>query len=318
MSCFDTSSCEKTSSTPAPAADRLERRSASPIVAARPCVRTAAQRTGSPTAAAIQSSSASGVAGSSHGRGGGRTRGCPSGLATRSLRRRRHVPAAREPRQRPRAHAPLDRRVAHDALPHLRPARLELRLHEHERLPAGRASPSTGGSTTRSEMNETSHVTSTGAYGSGQACGRSSARARHTGIVAQTCGWSWPWPTSSAITRAAPCWSRQSVKPPVDAPTSRHPVPATSRPKASSAFASFSPPRETNGGGRATSSSTSSSSCSPPSRAPGRARPGRGPAPARALGEAALDEQDVEALLHRGSRTSRSAAAARRQSSYVL
>ena len=36
------------------------------------------------------------------------------------------------------------------------------------------------------------------------------------------------------------------------------------------------------------------------------------------LGEAALDEQHVEALLHRGSSTSRSATAARRQSSYVL
>ena len=39
-------------------------------------------------------------------------------------------------------------------------------------------------------------------------------------------GCSCPWPTSSATTVAAPCWSRQSVKPPVDAPTSRHAAPA--------------------------------------------------------------------------------------------
>ena len=38
-------------------------------------------------------------------------------------------------------HAPLHLRVADDALPHLGAARLELRLHEHERLPAGRREP---------------------------------------------------------------------------------------------------------------------------------------------------------------------------------
>ena len=36
------------------------------------------------------------------------------------------------------------------------------------------------------------------------------------------------------------------------------------------------------------------------------------------LREAALDEEDIEALLHRGSSTSSNATAARRQSSYVL
>ena len=40
-----------------------------------------------------------------------------------------------------RTHAPLHRRVADDTLPHLGAARLELRLHEHERLPAGRREP---------------------------------------------------------------------------------------------------------------------------------------------------------------------------------
>ena len=38
------------------------------------------------------------------------------------------------------------------------------------------------------------------------------------------------------------------MKPPVEAPTSRQSSPATSTPSASSAFASFSPPRETKRG----------------------------------------------------------------------
>ena len=42
---------------------------------------------------------------------------------------------------------------------------------------------------------------------------------------------SWPWPTSSATTRAAPRWSRTSVKPPVDAPMSSASRPSTSMPK---------------------------------------------------------------------------------------
>ena len=51
---------------------------------------------------------------------------------------------------------------------------------------------------------------------------RSSARSR---------GCSWPCPTSRAITRRAPRESRQSVNPPVDAPTSRTTSPVTSTPK---------------------------------------------------------------------------------------
>ena len=58
---------------------------------------------------------------------------------------------------------------------------------------------------------------------------------------------SWLWPTSSATTRAAPRWSSTSVKPPVDAPMSRAVMPVTSRPNASSACASFRPPRPTHG-----------------------------------------------------------------------
>ncbi len=69
---------------------------------------------------------------------------------------------------------------------------------------------------------------------------RSSARSR---------SWSWPCPTSSATTSAAPRWSRQSVNPPVDAPASSARNPRTSVPNTFSACSSFSPPRPTNRGG---------------------------------------------------------------------
>src|SRR5690554_2438413 len=58
-------------------------------------------------------------------------------------------------------------------------------------------------------------------------------------------GASWSWPTSTPTTRAAPACSRQSVKPPVDWPTSRQMRPRTSSPPCASAPASLSPPRET-------------------------------------------------------------------------
>ena len=70
------------------------------------------------------------------------------------------------------------------------------------------------------------------------------------------------------------------MKPPVEAPTSRQSRPATSIASASSAFSSFSPPRETYRGGSLTSSSASSAtswlgfSASGPSR-PIRTRPAR-------------------------------------------
>ena len=41
----------------------------------------------------------------------------------------------------------------------------------------------------------------------------------------------WLVPTSTANTLAAPCWRRQSVKPPVEAPISRQTRPATFNPK---------------------------------------------------------------------------------------
>ena len=54
-------------------------------------------------------------------------------------------------------------------------------------------------------------------------------------------------PTSTATTRAAPRWRRQSVNPPVEHPISMHVRPVGSTPNASSAPASLSPPRPTYG-----------------------------------------------------------------------
>ena len=92
----------------------------------------------------------------------------------------------------------------------------------------GFASRSAGGNAMRTLMNETSHVTRSGANGSSvssRAFVRSSTVTRGS---FRSRAWSWPRPTSSAITRAAPRWSRTSVKPPVDAPTSRASRPAGS------------------------------------------------------------------------------------------
>ena len=98
-------------------------------------------------------------------------------------------------------------------------------------------------------MNETSQVTSWGANGSEvsvRAFVRSSTVTRGSFLIR---GCSWPWPTSSAITRAAPRCSSTSLKPPVEAPRSRQSSPAGSTANASSAFASLPPARETYGGG---------------------------------------------------------------------
>ncbi len=100
------------------------------------------------------------------------------------------------------------------------------------------------------------------------------------------------------------------MKPPVEAPRSRQSLPAGSTPSASSACASFSPPRETNRGGRSTWSSASSATC-----CPGLSIAGHEPGDderlrlGAALREPALHEQDVEPLAHcldcRGSAASR-------------
>ena len=49
----------------------------------------------------------------------------------------------------------------------------------------------------------------------------------------------WPYPTSTPVTLAAPRCSRQSVKPPVDRPQSRAAAPATSTAKAERAASSL-------------------------------------------------------------------------------
>ena len=62
--------------------------------------------------------------------------------------------------------------IADDALRNVAPPRLELRLHEDERLQQGAASASTGGSAFVTLMNETSQTTSSGENGAPSATGR--------------------------------------------------------------------------------------------------------------------------------------------------
>ena len=129
----------------------------------------------------------------------------------------------------------------------------------------GAASASAGGSAVRREMNETSQTTSCGANGSSVSVARVRPLEHDDArVVAQPrvrAGRSRRRARSRAPRRAA---AGTSVKPPVDAPTSRQSSPRGSTPSASSPCASFSPPRETYGGGRARrSSSASSSTCWP-------------------------------------------------------
>jgi len=71
---------------------------------------------------------------------------------------------------------------------------------------------------------------------------------------------SWFVPTSTAMTRLAPCCSRQSVNPPVELPTSRHVLPSAERPvNFAKAPSSFSPPLDTNRGGCSSSTTAASS-----------------------------------------------------------
>ena len=179
----------------------------------------------------------------------GTPRGCPSARAAPSPPRRAPAAPALGRAPHPRDRRGAHRRIAHHAaLPHLPASRLELRLHQRDdrrRRRAARAA--TAGSTSASEMNDTSTVTRSGASGSIAASRwrtlvRSSTTTR--GILAQR-------PGELAVADVdrdharAPRRSRQSVKPPVDAPTSSATAPATSMPNASSAPASFSPPRLT-------------------------------------------------------------------------
>src|SRR6478736_3651124 len=149
--------------------------------------------------------------------------------------------------------APLHGRVAHDALRRLRPPRLELRLDEHERLPARRGERQRGRE--RELDGDERHVARHELRGEGQLAERAGVHALehdHTRIV--------PYlrvqlPVADVERDHAPRGSSTSLKPPVDAPTSSASSPAGSTPNRSSAFASLCPARETYGGGASTSSS---------------------------------------------------------------
>ena len=109
-------------------------------------------------------------------------------------------------------------------------------------------------------MNETS-ATHTSASGSSAPGARSRTLVRSITVTRSSVRSrqsSWPRPTSIAMTCVAPRCNRQSVKPPVDAPTSTPRRPATSTPNASSAPASLRPPRDTYGAGGAVSAIGSS------------------------------------------------------------
>ena len=101
----------------------------------------------------------------------------------------------------------------------------------------------------RSEMNATSIVTrSTGCGTSTSVSARALTPSRTmTRGSLRSRQSSCPWPTSSAMTLAAPRCSRTSVKPPVEAPMSSARRPSTTMPNASSAWASLTPPRPTYG-----------------------------------------------------------------------
>ena len=153
---------------------------------------------------------------------------------------------------------------------------LELRLHQHERVATRRrASRSTAGSAVRTRMNDTSHVTSSGANGSSA----TAARVRplehvDARIVAER-------RVELAVAdverdHTPRARLEQAVREParrgadVDAVAPRNGRP----PSASSAFASLSPPRETKRGGASTVSSVASSSGVPGFWYPGT-RPAR-------------------------------------------
>ena len=106
-----------------------------------------------------------------------------------------------------------------------------------------------------SEMNETSTTARVGllrqGHGLGHRTGRGDARAsvpsRRRGDPHGATPRAVHDPRREHRHARAPRCNRQSVNPPVDAPTSRHTRPDGSTPNASRAPASFSPPRDTNG-----------------------------------------------------------------------
>src|SRR4029077_16629884 len=122
------------------------------------------------------------------------------------------------------------------------------------------------GSARRSEMKERSATTTAGMYGSivgarSRTFVRSITVTRGSIRRLQASG---PSPTSTAITRAAPRWRRQSVNPPVEAPASRQSRPPGSTAKRSSAAASLPPARDTKARGGAESATEASAATSDP------------------------------------------------------
>ena len=119
-------------------------------------------------------------------------------------------------------HARVDGRVADDALAHLVAAGLELRLDQRDDVGAGPKHRRDDGKDVaqRDERDVDRHdVDRAGQIGERQVPRVEVLDDDDARVVAQPQS-SWPWPTSSATTRAAPRCSSTSVKPPVEAPMS--------------------------------------------------------------------------------------------------
>ena len=135
------------------------------------------------------------------------------------------------------------------------------RLTSHAR---SAASSRTLGSTSHCEMKLTSITIASGRSPrrSGVSARASRPSSETTRLSAARRGASCPRPTSTAITFAAPRAKSTSVKPPVEAPTSRQTRPEGSSAKASSAAASLTPPRDAHGWGASASIDASSATSS--------------------------------------------------------
>ena len=221
----------------------------------------------------------------------------PFGPGSPSLRRRRLAAPRRGPR-RPTGRRTGDARRGRGRPPFgasVAPG-LELRLDEHERVASPAGDTYAGGRTIRTQMKETSQVTSSGWNGSSASSARCPLEHGDPRVVAEL-RVQLPVANVERDHPRAPACSRQSVKPPVDAPTSRQSRPSSSTSSRSSAFASF-----------AAAGDEAAAVARPRGRRP------RPPGPrlvvagdepgqderlrlAATLREPALDEQDVEPLL---------------------
>ena len=172
-------------------------------------------------------------------------------------------------------------RVADDALRRVGATGLELRLDEDERLPARRRERDGRRKPRVAEMNETSQVMNCGANGSSSSCTRVDPLEHDDAVVVAESRMELPVADVQGD-HARRATLQQAVREPARRRAEvEATLPAGSTPSASSACASFSPPRETNRGGRSTASSTSSPTCCPGLSTPERAPRGRGPEPER-------------------------------------